>query len=206
MRKTAKVSLVAGAAALVMGFAVHGAGAEAGIEARSPTFRIAWRPVSITSGASTTRCNLTLEGYVHSNTMAKTAGALIGYLVEVSVRECTGGSATVLTSTLPWHVRYEGFTGRLPTIEGVKLTFIELSLSVQPTGSLNCLVRTSSTSPLKAIFNVEASSAVTGVALEPGSTIPETGEALCAFASASFEGTGRLTTTATGSSVSITLI
>jgi hypothetical protein len=60
-------------------------------------------------------CRLTLEGSLHARTMAKVAGSLIGYITRVRTGQCTVGT-TLLTETLPWHVRYESFSGTLPNI------------------------------------------------------------------------------------------
>ena len=48
---------------------------------------------------------------------------LIGYITAAQVANCIRGSATVLTASLPWHVRYVGFIGRLPSFEALITNF-----------------------------------------------------------------------------------
>jgi len=67
-------------------------------------------------GAFTATCRVTLEGSFHNRTSAKVAGSLIGFLTRVVTGQCNPPEVTVLTETLPWHVRYQGFSGRLPDI------------------------------------------------------------------------------------------
>ncbi|HEX7289912.1 MAG TPA: hypothetical protein VF250_02185 [Conexibacter sp.] len=67
----------------------------------------------------TTSCPVTLEGSLHSRTIAKVTYALIGYITRATVgppASCVGGEATILGGSLPWHVRLLGFDGTLPDI------------------------------------------------------------------------------------------
>jgi len=50
-------------------------------------------------GFAGAKCNLTLEGSVHSATLTKTVGLLIGYITRASIGPCPTGSATLLTAT-----------------------------------------------------------------------------------------------------------
>ena len=101
------------------------------ISISSQNFRVTWNPLVFGSASgpsgSLVRCNVTLEGSFHSATIAKTIGALVGYVTRASLpHPCTGGEAWALTAaegrteTLPWHVTFEGFEGALPTISGVR--------------------------------------------------------------------------------------
>lgn len=96
-------------------------------------------------------CPLTLEGSFHERTLAKTIGSLIGYITRASLNEglCTGGGATYLRETLPWHVRYAGFAGALPNVTAITTQIIGLSfIQRQPEiFEVRCLYRTSSTNP-----------------------------------------------------------
>lgn len=82
--------------------------------------RATWTEVRLrsSSGLSIT-CALTLEGSLHSATITKTEGALIGYINRASLASCVGGSARINTESLPWHERYRSFTGTLPNIESI---------------------------------------------------------------------------------------
>jgi hypothetical protein len=107
----------------------------------SSTVRAVWTPISFTaSGASTVRCNVTLEGSFHSRTITKTIGSLIGYITNARFsRPCTGGTlwayngtevnevlGGTLATSLPWHITFEGFNGALPNITGVRLLFLNV--------------------------------------------------------------------------------
>jgi hypothetical protein len=64
---------------------------------------------------------VSLEGSFHSATMRKSEGALIGAITRGIVKgdTCFAGRATLLQETLPWHVTYEAFDGRLPNIDNI---------------------------------------------------------------------------------------
>jgi hypothetical protein len=67
-------------------------------------------------------CTVTLEGTFHSNTIAKVANSLIGYITRASVDtpncvQAEGNSrALVRQESLPWHIRYRSFEGALPNV------------------------------------------------------------------------------------------
>ncbi|HZV74768.1 MAG TPA: hypothetical protein VFF79_13720 [Conexibacter sp.] len=59
---------------------------------------------------------------------------------------CTENSATVLTATLPWHITYEGFSGRLPTIARIRLLLRHTAFITQIFGGLaECLYQDAGT-------------------------------------------------------------
>jgi hypothetical protein len=97
---------------------------------------------------ATTRCALTVEGSLHTRTLPKVIGSLIGYITRVDLGVCSSGSATVLTSTLPWHVRYSGFAGLLPNINSIITHVIGASWRVREAGGIACLARSSTTEPV----------------------------------------------------------
>jgi hypothetical protein len=76
-------------------------------------FRWTFNNIELAMGELVTTCKLTLEGSLHSRTIAKVAGSLIGHVTSVRTGECAP-AVTILTETLPWHVRYQSFSGRLP--------------------------------------------------------------------------------------------
>lgn len=84
------------------------------------TFKETYSPIRVipTFGIEFT-CNVTLEGSYHSNTIAKTERALIGYIRGATVGACETGRMRANTETLPWHVRYMAFSGALPNITAV---------------------------------------------------------------------------------------
>jgi hypothetical protein len=79
------------------------------------TFRGTFNNFEFEAAAVRTTCRVTLEGSLHTRTIAKVAGSLIGYITRATFGQCSAGT-TVLTQTLPWHVSYESFSGRLPSI------------------------------------------------------------------------------------------
>jgi len=81
-------------------------------------------------------CRITLEGSFHGRTTAKVAGSLIGYVTRVTTGQCSTGEVTILTETMPWHVRYQGFSGRLPSISQIIAKVFAASWRVSA-----CLVR-----------------------------------------------------------------
>jgi hypothetical protein len=113
-------------AALVLGLAV-GAASAARFSLSNQNFRIVWRSLQFKGeGFVRIECPVTLEGSLHSRTFVKASGALIGYITRALLASsaCTGGlaeSASLGTETLPWHVKYESFTGTLPNITSLGL-------------------------------------------------------------------------------------
>jgi hypothetical protein len=68
---------------------------------------------------STVTCPVTLSGSLHSRTLTKSAGSLIGYVTGVTVGVCEGGSVRAAAETLPWHLQYVVFNGSLPNITSI---------------------------------------------------------------------------------------
>src|SRR5579885_696957 len=76
-------------------------------------FKWAWTEDggSDTSGVSIS-CEVTLEGTYTVGSFVKTAGTRIGNVTRAIVGiPCRRGAYIVLSETLPWEVRYQGFTG-----------------------------------------------------------------------------------------------
>lgn len=117
--------------------------------------------IEFRGGLGTTRCNLTLGASMHSRTLTKTAETLIGYVTQASVGGCEVGSATVLTATLPWHMRYESFSGTLPNIASMSSKVIGASFRIsEPIFGIEALL--TSTAGLSGILRW-ISEAVSGV-------------------------------------------
>jgi len=79
------------------------------------SFRVTFNDLEFTAGEIRNDCRVTLEGSLHSRTMPKVEGTLIGYITRVQTGQCTVGT-TILTETLPWHISYLSFSGTLPEI------------------------------------------------------------------------------------------
>ncbi len=158
--------LLAIAGATVLLAALVSAASANHISSSSRTIRATWRTMEfIPPVGETVRCPVTLEGSLHSSTIAKVVGALIGYITRASIISsgCAGGHATILTSTLPWHVRYRGFAGTLPNITRIETGVIGSSFLVEGTFGIECLYVSSASEPTIGNYVVNSSThAITG--------------------------------------------
>jgi hypothetical protein len=111
-------------------------------------FDIRWASLLFApNSGSAVRCPVTLLGRFHSATITKTAGLLIGYINHARVGACPQGALTVLTATLPWHVRYKSFAGTLPNITSVSLDFLGAAFSFNNGLGFTCLFTSSTVEP-----------------------------------------------------------
>jgi hypothetical protein len=134
-------------------------------------FAIVWTALTFTTDAGVSvTCPVALAGSFHSRAITKTVNSLIGHVTSAQVGRCADGAITVLTATLPWHVAYGGFTGRLPSISGVNLRLIGAAYQVSD-GGVTCLARTDSAEPSTAIAEVEAAGEITGVTADASAAI-----------------------------------
>jgi hypothetical protein len=134
-----KKPLAAGLAATVLLAALTTAVATArNFSASEARIRTVFRPLILAdSSGNRISCTLTLEGTFHNRTLAKVERGLIGYIANAAFDELhctsTGTSANVrlrvLTETLPWHVRYISFSGRLPAIT-IRIRILRLGFDV----------------------------------------------------------------------------
>jgi hypothetical protein len=102
------------ASALLLAAAASSATARS-LSVSNQNIRVTWSSLEFVSGV-TLRCRVTLEGSLHSRTITKRLGTLIGAITRATFdeRNCTNGTLRPRTETLPWHITYEGFTGTLP--------------------------------------------------------------------------------------------
>lgn len=158
------------------------------------TFSVTWTSAEFSGGFGTSRCNMTIAGSIHTNTIVKTTGALVGYINRASIGRCATGSGTVLTATLPWHVAYAGFNGTLPgnIINNTYNILNDNWQTSEPVFGIVCLATSSTSSPVTGTFNL-TSGRVTSVTL--GGAIP------CAGVRGTLGGTS-----STNSAMTITLI
>jgi hypothetical protein len=176
MRTTSKLVLVTLTAAIVLGSAVGTAGARRfelsnqAIRAIWPTFELSDVPLTRVS-----RCPITLEGSFHSRTLSKVCGQLVGYITEATTRkEGCGAEARSLWMdegeivTLPWHLRFESFTGALPNITTIRLQVIGLGVKFQGT---RCEYKSEAMRPIHLIANLTGPT-VTSLRFEEAGTIP----------------------------------
>lgn len=155
--KFCKLLLAVVGASVLLGALVSSASASR-IAGTSETQRATFREVTFAGGFGSSVCGLTLEGSLHSRTIAKTAGALIGYITKAILQKpCSRGDATILTESLPWHVQYASFTGTLPSIATIRTNVIGAAFNaLEPVFGVSCLARTSTTNPGVGTYNISA--------------------------------------------------
>jgi hypothetical protein len=210
MRNYAKLVFAALATAAVM-LAAVGIASARNFRTSSQRQRITWAALTFenTSGSRTT-CPVTLEGSFHAATMPKVAGSLIGLITGARVgvpASCTGGEATILTATLPWHITYEGFTGTLPEIRTIRLLLLNVAFQVHATNSFTCLARSEARNPIHGIATLGTGGRVESIENEAGSTLPLTGSGgFCTFARGRLVEDRSTVENSAGGSVSISLI
>ncbi len=194
------------AATLLMAFAVSAASANH-LSISNRNVRVVWASLEFEAGENTlARCPVTLEGSFHEGTIEKIEHTLIGYITRAAVGTCASGHATVLTATLPWHLRYMGFQGRLPNITALLILLAGAGFRIESLG-FACLAITSDTSPATGIAEVEATTGtITGLRPEPNTQIPTTssGGFGCPTSTGHFRA-NTSTVTLLGSSTAITI-
>jgi hypothetical protein len=199
MRNRTRLMLVTITAALVLAAMVGSASARR-FEFSNTGIRAVWPAVSVSGGFGTEiTCPVTLEGTLHSRTISKVIGQLIGYITRAIVGEvvCSGGSRMrALTETLSWHIQYSSFTGTLPNITAVNVSLINASflLFISSLGA-SCLFRTSTAEPATLRFEREAGGVLTGALL--GGSINSINGFPCNFGRITLS--GRATVTLLGS-------
>jgi hypothetical protein len=151
-------TLAAMAGATIILAAMVGTASAGRLSSSSQTFRGVWNPMVFSGPGVTINCPVTLEGSLHTRTIAKVAESLIGYITRAIVGEgaCSGGTARTLTETLPWHVRYTSFEGRLPDITGINTRIVLAAFQIRATIfgiPVTCLYRTTAASPALGRFN-----------------------------------------------------
>lgn len=166
--KLYKLLLAAVGATVLLGTLVSGASARQ-FEVNDQHIRALFSRVEFRAAFGTTVCHVTLEGSLHSRTLSKVAETLIGYITTAILGPCERGTATILTETLPWHVRYESFTGRLPEISSIRTRVVGAAFRVREPGGITCLSQSTATEPARGIYNIGAGGTITSA--EIGGTI-----------------------------------
>jgi hypothetical protein len=137
MRNSSRLLLSCALVTIALAAMVHGASARE-LTFSSQSIRAVWAPVFVIvpmSPIAEFRCLLTLEGSFHGRTIGKAPGNLIGYITRAIVGHPCGGEGEMWVhngtervlggeapaTSLPWHMRYLGFTGTLPAISEVRI-------------------------------------------------------------------------------------
>lgn len=163
MRNRSKLLLTALTASVVLG-ALVGAASANRIALSNRFFRATWTALEFTDtlGVTQVKCPVTIEGSFHSTTISKVLEALVGYVTKATVGSpCTEGTAIVLQTTLPWHIRYAGFTAAngLPAIESIKLRLVGAGFlimkvnPIHPEQQFRCLYKSTEASPMIGVVN-----------------------------------------------------
>ena len=153
MRRLMKLALAVVGATVLLGAVVSSASATR-LSSTTRGINASWTRINFRGGLGTFDCEIIINGTGHANTIAKTAGLLMGLVTAANVTRCARGSATMLRETLPWHVRYDSFLGTLPNITAIRTRVIGLSYRVQePTFGINCLIRSSAEQPAFGTYN-----------------------------------------------------
>ena len=161
--KICKLLLATVGASVLLGALVSGASAR-NWSVSNQNLSAMWRSLEFALPGATTRCQLTVEGSLHTRTLPKIVGSLIGYITKVILGPCTAGTASVLAETLPWHVRYSAFSGSLPEITSIIIHVVNASFRMREAGGISCLVRTSAAEPSVGTFHRNtANAAITEV-------------------------------------------
>ncbi|HEU4702902.1 MAG TPA: hypothetical protein VFS37_10510 [Conexibacter sp.] len=163
--------LLAAACCAVLLSALVGSASAGRLSTVTQTFRSSFRSVSLNGVFGSITCQMSLEGSLHSRTIAKSSGTLIGYVTAAALGTCAEGRATILRETLPWHVRYASFSGTLPNITSIRVNVSGFSLRIQEPFA-GCLWRSEAANPLIITLNREAGGSLTTAEL--GGTMPST--------------------------------
>ena len=208
MRPRSRIALAALIAALGLTAVAASASANS-LEFNDNGFLFRWEPTNrllFNAFGFSAQCEWRMKGSFHSTQIAKTAGNLIGRVTESRIRQsCEGNRGFILNAhmgesapnTLPWHLKYRAFGGRLPTITSITLEVVGLSVLIE-TALGNCLYRTTVEEPFAFIGTIEAGGDFTAIRADESSTIEGSGgicQPLTPF------GTGREITTLRSKSI-----
>jgi len=195
--------ILAASAAVVMLCAVAGGASAGKFSLSHQSFRITWTELEFIALPATIRCPITLEGTFHARTFVKVTNSLIGHVTSAAINEaaCAEGRARILPASLPWHVRYEGFTGTLPLIQRININIVGATFLIEgrdPFGQqAGCLYTSRTERPLRLALTREAGG---------GLTVARPNEAEPLQASANLFGTCNLTLRVAHDSSSVTVL
>jgi hypothetical protein len=175
--------------------------------------RVVWSSLEFREPAGffgTIKCPVTLEGSFNYNTTTKSPSLLIGRISKASVASssCTGGHATVLQETLPWHLTYLAFFGRLPIVTKLQRLWL-FSLRLESALAGNCLASATAEHEGALTDTVEAGGNITSVTPAEERQIPLTGEPSCSGSTVTMTSPandGQMTQLGVTSRIKLTLI
>jgi len=139
--KLTKLLLAVVGATVLLGALVSSASAGK-LSSSSQTVTALWRSMRFAGGFETVECEVRISGSLHTRTITKTVGSLIGYITEGTILRCSRGSATINRASLPWHVRYRSFGGTLPNVTATSGTVVGIEFTArEPIFGVTCTVR-----------------------------------------------------------------
>jgi hypothetical protein len=202
----AKALLVVTVAIVVLGSLVGSASASR-LSMSSSTWRVTFSALTLEyrEMINAATCAITLEGSFHTRSIVKRAGTLIGYVNRAATGSCSAGTAaTLLTETMPWHVRYESFSGTLPNITAVGIGIVGLAIRTRGINGTICLTITSEREPLRLRLARET---LTRALLEAEAEGEAHAEGNCLFAPGRWTGrSGGVGVPGSATRISVTLI
>ncbi|HEV7774720.1 MAG TPA: hypothetical protein VGO48_15675 [Conexibacter sp.] len=163
-------------AAVLLGALVSSASAGR-LSHSSLTLDATYARMDIRGGLGTVECEVITNETLHTRAITKTRLLLMGYITAANVNRCARGGATFLRETLPWHVRYDSFTGTLPNITGLAKRVIGVSERItEPVFRISCLFRTTPETPFIQTTNLTGGTITTlvvggSIACNPGSIL-----------------------------------
>jgi hypothetical protein len=161
------ILVVVGATVLLA--ALVGTASAGRLSTSSLGIKATWARINFTGGGGTVECEVVVEGAFHERTISKTRGTLSGFLTSARITRCSRGAVTVLSETLPWHLRYDSFTGSLPNITSVRATIVGVAFRIrEPVFGIECLSRTTAEEPGNIVFNRETGTGATVSAVVGG--------------------------------------
>jgi hypothetical protein len=192
------ISLIAAALAAAVALSIAVATASANYLALSSrTIYIRLHPLTWTAEGETVECDVTLLGSFHEAVVGKVEGALIGSVTHAEIENpCTGGTATILEESLPWHITYANYTapGGLPNIERVRILLIGLAINIfYGSFGVACLGQSEEAEPVGGWLELEGggSGSVANFRVDERLKMALSGAFFCALAgSTTFSGTG----------------
>jgi len=159
--KMYKLIFAAVGATLLFGSLVSAAFA-GNFEVSNKTLRATFREVEVEVPlVPIVRCEVVLESVLHSRTMPKVIGSLIGFVTRVTVNACVNGTAIIQGERLPWHIRYSNFQGALPNITSVITHILGAGVRIREAGGLECLILSSAAEPVIGTYHRDLSGHLT---------------------------------------------
>jgi len=203
MRTRSKLALIGFGATMLMAFAIGTASAR-NLSISNQNIRMTFNNIElIGEEISTTSCHLTLEGSFHTRTLVKTPNTLVGLLTRVTTANC---NHPVRILTLPWHIRYAGFSGTLPNITLIIAKAVGVAIDIEPGVGFQCL--TEATLEFRAVRDT-ATRVLTGVTIPTQEVALGSGGGFgcpVSTGSLSSNGTGGVTVLGAATSLTVTLI